>query len=168
MTCATPLSRDRTARVVDLICPTGEAKYFCKWGWTANSLICPSGKSAGSLHDERRVRFLPLSPCGRGCRSEAKAGEGFFPRMQTPHPARTPYAPPSPTGGEGEKAHLPARWGQRLHDFGKQRQRQQFTRPLPPGRRSHCEAQQNRWVWSGAHPRRLPGLFAWYRRRRRP
>jgi hypothetical protein len=23
MTCATPLSRDRTARVVELICPTG-------------------------------------------------------------------------------------------------------------------------------------------------
>src|ERR1700694_1586367 len=35
---------DRTAAVVEVICPTGEAKYFCKWGWTANSLICPSGK----------------------------------------------------------------------------------------------------------------------------
>jgi hypothetical protein len=28
-----------------MICPTGEAKYFYKWGWTANSLICLSGKS---------------------------------------------------------------------------------------------------------------------------
>jgi hypothetical protein len=30
------------AGVVEVICPTGEAKYFCKWGWTENS---PTGKS---------------------------------------------------------------------------------------------------------------------------
>jgi hypothetical protein len=34
---------------VEMICPTGEAKYFCKRGWTANSLICPSGKSHRSV-----------------------------------------------------------------------------------------------------------------------
>jgi len=28
-----------------MICPTGEAKYFCKWGWTPLSTNCPSGKS---------------------------------------------------------------------------------------------------------------------------
>jgi hypothetical protein len=37
--------------VVDLICPTGKAKYFFKQGWTAarqaNEVICPSGTSAG-------------------------------------------------------------------------------------------------------------------------
>src|SRR5579864_7035678 len=33
--------------------------------------------------------LLPLSPCGTGCRSEAKAGEeGYFPANPTPHPAR--------------------------------------------------------------------------------
>src|SRR5258705_8623885 len=39
--------------------------------------------------------------------------------------------------------------------------------PLPHGCRSRCEAQQNRWAWSGAPRLRLPGLFAWYPRRRR-
>jgi hypothetical protein len=33
-----------------LICPTPEAEYFCKQGWTetiaADELICPSGKSS--------------------------------------------------------------------------------------------------------------------------
>jgi hypothetical protein len=46
---------------------------------------------------------LALSPCGRGCLSEARAAEGLSPRMQTPHPARTTSAPPSPTGGEGKR-----------------------------------------------------------------
>ncbi|WP_322515300.1 cobaltochelatase subunit CobN [Rhodopseudomonas palustris] len=55
---------------------------------------------------------LPLSPCGRGCPSEARAGEGAAAAFGTnspsvsaapPHPARTLSAPPSPTGGEGEE-----------------------------------------------------------------
>src|SRR6266850_2211193 len=29
---------------VEMICPTGEAKYFCKGYWTAKAVICPSGK----------------------------------------------------------------------------------------------------------------------------
>jgi hypothetical protein len=33
------------ARVVDLIPPSGEQKYFCKEGWTPPSTNCPSGKS---------------------------------------------------------------------------------------------------------------------------
>jgi hypothetical protein len=28
-----------------MICPTGEAKYFCKQGWTALSTNRPTGKS---------------------------------------------------------------------------------------------------------------------------
>jgi hypothetical protein len=28
-----------------MICPTGEAKYFCKQGWTPLSTNCPTGKS---------------------------------------------------------------------------------------------------------------------------
>src|SRR5450755_3784805 len=31
--------------VVEMICPTGEAKYFCKWDWTALSTNRPTGKS---------------------------------------------------------------------------------------------------------------------------
>src|ERR1700724_4781917 len=51
----------------------------------------------------QRRPFLTLSPCGRGCLREAKAGEGFSPRRHTPHPARTSSAPPSPTRGEGKR-----------------------------------------------------------------
>src|SRR5258708_12991240 len=47
---------------------------------------------------------LSLSPCGRGWLREAKTGEGFSPRIETPHPARTSSAPPSPTRGEGRNA----------------------------------------------------------------
>ena len=43
-----------------------------------------------------------------------------------------------------------------------------ITQRLPPDRRSQCEAQQNRQVWSEPPPRRPPGLFAWYCRRHRP
>src|SRR5882724_265097 len=35
-----------------------------------------------------------------------ETGEGFFPRIETPHPARTSSAPPSPTTGEGKKVAL--------------------------------------------------------------
>jgi hypothetical protein len=31
---------------VEMICPTGEAKYFCKVGWTRLSTNRPTGKSA--------------------------------------------------------------------------------------------------------------------------
>jgi hypothetical protein len=30
---------------VEVICPTGQAKYFFKEGWTAIRPVCPSGKS---------------------------------------------------------------------------------------------------------------------------
>src|SRR6266849_2187730 len=35
VTCATPLSWDRTVRISELIWVRGERKYFLKWGWTA-------------------------------------------------------------------------------------------------------------------------------------
>jgi hypothetical protein len=42
-----------------MICPTGEAKYFCKGDWTANSLICPAGNQIELLEEislsERRT-----------------------------------------------------------------------------------------------------------------
>src|SRR5216683_732533 len=44
---------------VEMICPTGEVKYFCKWDWTAFLQVSPSGKSlrahgeAGGGGDER-------------------------------------------------------------------------------------------------------------------
>src|SRR5882757_8142520 len=50
--------------------------------------------------------LLPLSPCGPpvGERALAKRGRvrGLYLRRQTPHPARTSSAPPSPTRGEGK------------------------------------------------------------------
>ena len=58
----------------------------------------------------RRAAYaLPLSPCGRGCLSEAKAGEGAAPIADTdPSPvSRFAFAqrdPPSPTRGEGKKS----------------------------------------------------------------
>jgi hypothetical protein len=67
-----------------------------------------------------------FSPCGRRCRSEAQADEGFSPRRQTPYPSRCRFAPiadtkrprpffeyggprpmpPSPTRREGEEHRL--------------------------------------------------------------
>src|SRR6202022_4070026 len=46
VTMANAPPRDGTAPVLNLIWVCGEAEYFCKGGWTPNSLICPSGKSA--------------------------------------------------------------------------------------------------------------------------
>src|SRR3984893_5028266 len=40
-----PLCGTGRAELVEMICPTGKAEYFCKGGWTGKSLICPSGKS---------------------------------------------------------------------------------------------------------------------------
>jgi hypothetical protein len=34
---------------VEMICPTGEAKYFCKQGWTSLSTNRPTGKSLEPL-----------------------------------------------------------------------------------------------------------------------
>jgi hypothetical protein len=51
----TPLPKERgTGELVDLICPTGQAKYFSRGGWTGFSENCPTGKSP------TRARELPL------------------------------------------------------------------------------------------------------------
>jgi hypothetical protein len=52
------------AGVVEMICPTGEAKYFCEWGWTANSLICPSGNSIESLQQITGIQGAIFSYVG--------------------------------------------------------------------------------------------------------
>ena len=41
----TPLSRDGTAMDIDLIWVGRKQDSFCKRGWTAKTVICPSGKS---------------------------------------------------------------------------------------------------------------------------
>jgi hypothetical protein len=47
-----PLCGTGRGELVEMICPTGKAEYFCKGGWTGNSVICPSGKSV-----DRRPQF---------------------------------------------------------------------------------------------------------------
>jgi hypothetical protein len=46
---------------------------------------------------------FPSPLVGEGARAKRGRVRGFSPRMQTPHPARTSSAPPSPTRGEGKK-----------------------------------------------------------------
>jgi hypothetical protein len=48
---------------VEMICPTGEAKYFCKWGWTPLSTNRPTGKSP---HVRRRPRISESAVSGGG------------------------------------------------------------------------------------------------------
>jgi hypothetical protein len=49
-------------KVLDVIWGGREGKYFCRWDWTANSLICPTGKSAG-LSALRAIRPA-IDPAG--------------------------------------------------------------------------------------------------------
>jgi hypothetical protein len=53
-----PLCGTGRAELVEMICPTGKAEYFCKGGWTGNSVICPSGKSVDRQpqFEERRQK----------------------------------------------------------------------------------------------------------------
>jgi hypothetical protein len=46
---------------VEMICPTGEAKYFCKWGWTPLSTNCPTGKSLDCDENTFLVSWMPCS-----------------------------------------------------------------------------------------------------------
>src|SRR5437879_27242 len=64
-------------------------------------------------HCRHRLRLFPSPPVGEGGRDAKHRGRvrGFSPRMQTPHPARTSSAPPSPTRGEGENKLPPAERG---------------------------------------------------------
>ena len=55
-----PLCGTGRAELVEMICPTGKAEYFCKGGWTGKSLICPSGNSV-DVYDQvvTRLRCFP-------------------------------------------------------------------------------------------------------------
>src|ERR1700716_3347548 len=57
-----PLSSGETGGAIEMICPTGEAKYFCKRGWTRGSVNCPSGKSvtlASAISIDAKAVFQP-------------------------------------------------------------------------------------------------------------
>jgi hypothetical protein len=43
--------------LVEMICPTGEAKYFCKRDWTRESTNRPTGKSAGGAVATNQTRL---------------------------------------------------------------------------------------------------------------
>jgi hypothetical protein len=55
-----PLCGTGWGELVEMICPTGKAEYFCRGGWTGKSLICPSGKSV-DVYDQvvTRLRCFP-------------------------------------------------------------------------------------------------------------
>src|SRR5205085_1396513 len=72
-------------------------------GWIAGSSpAMTSDVTTRWLHPDPR---LPSPLVGEGARAKRGRVRGLSPRMQTPHPARTSSAPPSPTGGEGKEAH---------------------------------------------------------------
>ncbi len=52
------------------------------------------------------LRGFPSPLVGEGARAKRRRVRGLSPRTQTPHPARTSSAPPSPTRGEGKKSPL--------------------------------------------------------------
>src|ERR1700690_4106549 len=103
--------------LVEMICPTGKAEYFCQEGWTRICARCPSGKSVGSLH------LAPLAGRGRiACNAIRVKGihrELIFTLhlpMEASHPNPLPVK-----NGERESNHhrsIPARRDQGLHDFG--------------------------------------------------
>jgi hypothetical protein len=49
VTIASAPLRDETAGDILLIWVKREAEYFCKSDWTGKSVICPSGKSEGTM-----------------------------------------------------------------------------------------------------------------------
>src|SRR5450631_3559573 len=69
-----PCSGTGWRELVEMICPTGEAKYFCKWDWTGKLQRRPTGKSlepAGSN---------TISP---SCSSDAQFRDGALPSNAT-------------------------------------------------------------------------------------
>jgi hypothetical protein len=62
-----PLFRVRRRELVEMICPTGEANYFLRQGWTGDSLICPSGKlRRGLMRRHGRKSSLHRLKDGKG------------------------------------------------------------------------------------------------------
>jgi hypothetical protein len=68
----TPLWGAGTARDIDLIWVKREAKYFLKWGWTANSKNCPSGKSASASTAIKRTMHAKCLDAGGAFHSEGE------------------------------------------------------------------------------------------------
>ena len=71
----TPLLRDGTVADIEVIWVRRKPESFCKRGWTAKSVICPSGQITPSPHDFARCES-PL--CGafwtqRGHRREGRS-----------------------------------------------------------------------------------------------
>jgi hypothetical protein len=108
----TPLFRGGTARVVDLICPTGKAKYFFVRGWTGNTinvdcrqLICPPGKVNVAFVIPRQL--LALSSPGIAARRTASLPLAYDPvihllrkiLMKRWMPGSRLRQPPSSEGG---------------------------------------------------------------------
>jgi hypothetical protein len=70
-----PLCGTGQGELVEMICPTGKAEYFCKGGWTGKSLICPSGKSVDVYNQVvTRLRCFPRLPL---CRAVIEWGGDF-------------------------------------------------------------------------------------------
>jgi hypothetical protein len=53
-----------TVRDIDLIWVRWKRKYFCKWGWTAGSLICPSGNACDGFREELNPSYPLLVVSG--------------------------------------------------------------------------------------------------------
>src|SRR5258708_25411474 len=101
----TPLSVGRDGGRYKLICFFGKSEYFCKWGWTGHSLICPTGALAARATAIARRADQPGStrrgsdstprpvPTTSGLRRPASifaapsapAEDGLPPRKHPPH-----------------------------------------------------------------------------------
>src|SRR6266851_2842978 len=57
---------------VEMICPTGEAKYFCKQGWTALSKNRPTGKSPRGIESKFRSRTARGAAYSQRCQRVAR------------------------------------------------------------------------------------------------
>jgi hypothetical protein len=70
--------------VVEMICPTGIAEYFCKNGWTEISQNCPSGKSLarnGAVPTKpSRAKLQQISRKNRSNRKVFRPGPPLFRR----------------------------------------------------------------------------------------
>jgi hypothetical protein len=60
-----PLIEAGRGELVEMICPTAKAKYFCKEGWTAISQNNPSGKSPREPTRRRASNIAALTPRSR-------------------------------------------------------------------------------------------------------
>jgi hypothetical protein len=76
-----------------------------EWGFSHYRMKACLNKS-----QSLRSCFFPSPIVGEGGFAKRRRARGLSPRMQTPHPARTASAPPSPPRGEGKERsrHFPS------------------------------------------------------------